>query len=147
IAKHNLTSRLDALMGEISNEPSKERAYLDISREQVVKQQLYLFLLQKREETAISKSGTLSNSRLIDPARADSAPFSPNRMNIYLFGLAFGLFLPAAVIYLKEFLNSRIRDRKDIVAQTDVPILGEIGHNKSEDPLVTMNDARSIIAE
>jgi capsular exopolysaccharide synthesis family protein len=147
IAKNGLTAKLNEMMGVIQGTPSKERAFLDISREQAVKQQLYLFLLQKREETAISKSGTLANSRLIDPARADGAPFSPNHMNIYMIALVVGLIVPAGTIYLKEFLNNKIVERRDINNQTDTPILGEIGHNKTGNPVVVTHDARSIIAE
>jgi len=147
INKANLSSRMDAAMGMIKGIPSKQRTFLDISRQQEVKQQLYIFLLQKREETAISKSGTLSNSRLIDPARADLVPFSPNRSSIYLTGLIIGLLLPAGFIYLSELLNNKIRERRDITMQTDAPILGEIGHNKSGDLLVATSEARTIIAE
>lgn len=147
VSKGDLARRISQSMGTIKSIPFKQRAFLDISRQQEVKQQLYLFLLQKREETAISKSGTLSNSRLIDPARADMAPFSPNRQSIYLSCLVAGLLLPSAVIYLRELLNNKIGERKDIMTQTDVPIIGEIGHNKTGDALVVTNDSRSIIAE
>jgi tyrosine-protein kinase Etk/Wzc len=147
INKADLQSRIDQSASAIKVIPSMQRVFLDISRQQEVKQQLYLFLLQKKEETAISKSGTLSNSRLIDPAHADPAPFSPNRRNIYLSGLMLGLLLPVAVIYLKAFRNTRIRERKDITTQTATPILGEIGHNKSTEALIVTNDARSVIAE
>ncbi len=147
IARNNLSGKLDELTGELKNEPSKERTFLDISREQAVKQQLYLFLLQKREETAISKSGTLANSRLIEPARADGAPFSPNHMNIFMIALVLGLAVPASVLYLKEFLNNKIWEKKDITTQTETPILGTIGHNKSGDAMITLSDPRSVIAE
>lgn len=147
IAKEQLTGKLDEVTGMLHDAPSKERAFLDISREQTVKQQLYLFLLQKREETAISKSGTLSNSRLIEPARCDGGPFSPNRMNFYAIALVVGLVIPAAVIYLKEFLNNKVWERKDIETLTATPILAEIGHNKTGEAIVVAKDARSSIAE
>ncbi|HTJ12461.1 MAG TPA: polysaccharide biosynthesis tyrosine autokinase [Dinghuibacter sp.] len=147
IAKEQLTGKLDEVTGMLHDAPSKERAFLDISREQTVKQQLYLFLLQKREETAISKSGTLSNSRLIEPARCDGGPFSPNRMNFYAIALVVGLVIPAGIIYLKEFLNNKVWERKDIETLTATPILAEIGHNKTGEAIVVAKDARSSIAE
>lgn len=147
ITKAGLSAQLNRLMGIVEGTPSKERAYLDISREQSVKQQLYLFLLQKREETAISKSGTLANSRLIDPARSDPGPFSPDRRNIYLVALAIGLALPALGLYLRELLNDRVTEKKDIVNHTSAPILGEIGHSGSESVLVVEKGARSLLAE
>ena len=147
LARQGMIAKLDQMMGVIHDAPSKERAFLDIAREQTVKQQLYLFLLQKREETAISKSGTLSNSRLIEPAKADGAPFSPNRMNIYATALLIGLIIPASILYLKVFLSNKITEKKDITDLTEIPILGEIGHNKTGDALVVIDDARSSIAE
>ena len=147
INKSNLQGRINETMGTIRGIPSKQRTFLDISRQQEVKQQLYLFLLQKREETAISKSGTLSHSRLIDPAKSAPAPFSPNHETIYLSWLIAGLLIPAAVIYLKELANNKVREKRDITSQTDVPIIGEIGHNKLGDTLVVTGDSRSLIAE
>jgi tyrosine-protein kinase Etk/Wzc len=147
LAKSDQQSKLNELMGEVTSVPGKERTFLDISREQTVKQQLYLFLLQKREETAISKSGTLSNSRLIEPAKAEGMPFSPNNMNIYAGCLVFGLLIPSSVIFLKEFLNNKIKGRKDIEDLTDIPILGEIGHSKNEKGLVVLNEPRGQVSE
>jgi capsular exopolysaccharide synthesis family protein len=147
LARGDLQTKLNQLSDEFKSTPAKEHTFLDISREQTVKQQLYLFLLQKREETAISKSGTLSNSRLIEPAKADMTPISPNYMNSYLVSLLFGLAIPSLIIYLREFLNNNIRARRDIEENTTVPILGEIGHNKSESPMVALADPRSHLAE
>jgi tyrosine-protein kinase Etk/Wzc len=147
INKNDLTQRLNKVEGLIESAPSKERVFQDISRQQVVKQQLYLFLLQKKEETAIMKSGTSSASRLIEPARSEPGPFSPNRQNIYLIGLLVGLFIPAAGIYMSELLNDKIRDKQDIESRTDIPIVGEIGINRSTKTLVVERESRSAIAE
>ncbi len=147
VTASNLTNRLDQAKGLIAGVPAKERAFLEISRDQTIKQQLYLFLLQKREETAISKSGTLSNSRLIEPAVAAAVPFKPNRPNIYLTCLGLGLLIPASVIILKELLNNKIMSRQDVVMRTATPILGEIGHNHTQKSLVVEKGARSGLAE
>jgi uncharacterized protein involved in exopolysaccharide biosynthesis len=77
ISRDELQRKNKQVLNEIKIGPAKERAFLDISRQQDVKQQLYLYLLQKREETAISKSGTLANSRLIEPGKSDALPFFP----------------------------------------------------------------------
>lgn len=146
VTRDQLEKSLDHSMGDVRQAPSKERAFLDISREQQIKQQLYLFLLQKREETAISKSGTLSNSRLIDPAR-NQGPISPNSGNILLTSLIIGLLIPASLIFLKEFMNATISDRRDITNRTNVPILGEVGHNKTGKPLIVETGTRTAIAE
>jgi capsular exopolysaccharide synthesis family protein len=147
IASRGLNRRLDEVGGALREAPAKERTFLDISREQQVKQQLYLFLLQKREETAISKSGTLANSRLIEPARREAAPISPNARNIYLTGLALGLIVPGALIFLLSLVHNQISGREDVTGRTEAPILGEIGHNRSGESLIMGNNARSILAE
>ena len=79
IAKNELANKNAQLLSQIKTGPEKERAFLDISRQQNVSQQLYLYLLQKREETAISKSGTLANSRFIEPGKSDALPFTPKK--------------------------------------------------------------------
>jgi tyrosine-protein kinase Etk/Wzc len=147
LAKSGQETKLNELTGEIRSAPGKERTFLDISREQTVKQQLYLFLLQKREETAISKSGTLANSRLIEPAKSEGAPFSPNNMNIYMECLVLGMLIPSGIIYLREILNNKVRSKNDIEIQSDIPILGEIGHSRNDEGLVVVNEPRSKVAE
>ena len=95
IGKNQLSKRNSGFLNDIKTAPSKERAFLDISREQNLKQQLYLYLLQKREEIAISKTGTLSNSRLIEPARTNPIPLTPKTPLIYLITIGAGFILPA----------------------------------------------------
>ncbi len=147
IAKNDLSQKKNRLLGEISLVPTKERAFIEISRQQNVKQQLYLYLLQKREETAISKSGTLANSRLIEPAISSRLPFSPNRKLIYLGALILGILIPAALIYVKELLNNKITSKEDITRITQVPIFGELGHNNTGETIIARQDARTILAE
>ncbi|MGN6211725.1 GumC family protein [Parafilimonas sp.] len=147
IAQKELEKSNRNLSGQIKTAPAKERVYLDISRQQNVKQQLYLYLLQKREETAISKSGTLSNSRLIEPAKSNLLPFTPNKQLIYLIACAIGLLLPLLIISSRDFLNNKISDKKDITGNTKVPILGELGHNKTGETVIIKEDSRSALSE
>ncbi|MEP7318536.1 MAG: polysaccharide biosynthesis tyrosine autokinase [Panacibacter sp.] len=147
IARDELVKKNNQLLGVIKTAPSKERAFMDISRQQEVKQQLYLYLLQKREETAISKSGTLANTRLIEPARSNPVPFLPDRSNIYLIAFVAGFFIPFSIIYLVDFLNNRVTGRKEIISITNAPIIGEIGHNTTGEVIVAKKDSRTGIAE
>ena len=147
IAKSELSQKKNRLLGEISLVPSKERAFIEISRQQNVKQQLYLYLLQKREETAISKSGTLANSRLIEPAISGRIPFSPKRSLIYLGALVLGILIPAGFIYGKDLLNNKITSKQDITRVTNVPIFGELGHNNTGEIIIARQDARTVLAE
>ncbi len=132
---------------KIANAPVKERIYLDYSREQSLKQDLYLYLLQKREETAISQTATISNCRILDNAESEEDPYGPKRSLIYTIALFAGLFIPATGLSLKELFNTRISTKADIEKHTDVPLLGEISRNNNKKKLLIYNDARSIISE
>lgn len=124
-----LRGRTGMLDAQIRKVPSKERIFLEYSRQQNIKQELYLFLLKKREETAISKSSTLANARIVDPAKSESKPFKPKKPLIMLSALMMGLVIPAGIIYLRGMLNTRIMKKDDIINFTHIPILGEVGHN------------------
>ena len=147
VSRDQLQRKSDQILGEIKTAPTIERAFLDISRQQDVKQQLYLFLLQKREATAISKSGTLSNSRLIEPGKSDMEPFFPKIPLFYLIALGAGILLPAGGIYLKNILNNTITNIQDISNETRIPVIGEIGHNASGKTVVTEQNSRTALAE
>lgn len=145
--KNALQQKSSQASGQIRRAPEKERAFLDISRQQEVKQQLYLYLLQKREESAISKSGSLANSRLIEPAVTNPVPVSPKKSLLYLAGLLAGLIIPAAFLYLKELLNNKVQERKDVTSVVNAPILGEIGHNATQELVVVQKESRTPLAE
>ena len=147
IGKNQLSKRNSGFLNDIRTAPSKERAFIDISRQQNLKQELYLYLLQKREEIAISKTGTLSNSRLIEPARTNPIAIFPKAILIYLITIGFGFLLPAIFIFFGNFFNNKIKDIKDVTAITNVPVLGELGHRNSEDLIVFRNNLRSASAE
>jgi tyrosine-protein kinase Etk/Wzc len=132
---------------KISNAPVKERIYLDYAREQSLKQDLYLFLLQKREETAISQTATLSSCRILDDADADEKPFAPKKSLLYLIGAIAGICIPAAGLSVKEMLNTRINTKADIDKHTSVPLFGEISRGDKRSKSLVYNDTRSAVAE
>lgn len=142
-----LQKRTSAFEGLITKVPAKERVFLDYSRQQAIKQELYLFLLKKREETAISKSSTIANARIVDMAKADTTPISPVKKRILMMGLILGLIIPFAISYGRDFLNNKISSQEDIVAYTNVPILSEIGHNEEESVIAINATSRTVIAE
>lgn len=109
----------------IAANPDQAKYLLSVERQQKVKEALYLFLLQKREEAEISKSFTSYNTRIIAPPYGGMRPTSPVRRNILLIAFALGLFIPIGVIFLKEATNSKINGRKDLENMT-IPLLGEV---------------------
>lgn len=127
--------------------PQKERELLEISRQQSIKNNVYSFLLQKREETALSASSTVADSRLIDPAQASLNPVSPKRMPVLLGALVVAFALSIGIVVAKELLSRKILFRSDIEAYTQVPIVGEIVSVKHKGELVVNSADKTFVAE
>jgi tyrosine-protein kinase Etk/Wzc len=147
ITKDNLSASSGQFQTKIQQVPSIERHLLEINRQQGIKQGLYLYLLQKREESALALAATVSNIRIIDYAIAGERPISPNTKMIYSIALILGLGLPLGLVYVKELLNNKVGERKDVEAITATPILGEIAHNDTRKLIVVTENNRSPVAE
>ncbi len=126
IKRNNIARQNAVLSGKLSQIPSQERSSRDIDRKQGIKESLYLYLLQKREETAISLAVTAPNAKVIDAAKASKTPISPNRKIIYLGALLIGLIIPFGILYLVNLFDTKIKTRKDLENTTTLPFLGEI---------------------
>ena len=109
----------------IAANPSQGKYLLSVERQQKVKEALYLFLLQKREENELSQAFTAYNTRVITPPYGDLEPTAPAKMNILLAAIVLGLLIPVAVIFMRESMNTRLRGRKDLEHIT-IPFAGEI---------------------
>ncbi|MGQ3089162.1 GumC family protein, partial [Flavobacterium sp.] len=125
IKRRDLLQQQRSLSGQISEVPTQEREYKSIVRQQSLKEALYIYLLEKREETAISLASTAPNAKIIDPALASDNPVSPKRNVIYLIALALGLFIPFAYVYIKDLLDTKIHGFKEI-QKLSVPFLGDV---------------------
>lgn len=110
----------------ISQAPGQERQFVSISRQQEIKSQLYLMLLQKREENSIALASTANNAKIIDAAMADDNPVSPKSGAIYLVAFVLGLVLPLGGVYLADLLRYRIEGHADVEKLTKVPIVGDV---------------------
>src|SRR5690606_24931312 len=113
-----------------------ERNLLEIQREQGIKQALYGYLLQKREESAISLASAVSNTRIIDPAMTNNIPVSPKKMLVALLAFILGVGLPIAGLYAKDLLDDKVGNMRDVEKITDAPLLGELIHHDEDDALV-----------
>lgn len=147
ITRNRINGQMKKAEGQVRNVPKVERNYLNLARQQQIKQELYIFLMQKSEETAISKTSNIANSKTIDPPKSEVKPFSPKRMVVYLFGMVAGLVIPLALMYVKDLLNDKIQTKEDIIRITQVPIIGEISHDEGNDNMVVANSSRSAISE
>ncbi|WP_417860058.1 GumC family protein [Winogradskyella sediminis] len=113
--------------------PAKEKIITDITRQREIKQSLYLFLLQKREEAAINLAITEPSIKVVEYALSQGAPISPNTKSTYLIAMLGGLVVPFGIIYLLFLLDTKIKGREDIVRlNSKVPIVGELPKVKSE---------------
>lgn len=110
---------------QIAANPDQAKYLLSVERQQKIKETLYLFLLQKREENALSQAFTAYNTRVITPPYGSLAPTSPKRFNIMVIVFVIGLFIPMIVLFLQENMNTVVRGRKDIEKMT-IPFAGEI---------------------
>lgn len=111
---------------KIADTPGQAQHLAAIERQKSVKESLYLFLLQKREENEISMTYTANNIQLIDVPNGSDTPTSPVPRTTLMMALVAGLFLPVAVLFVKENLNSTIRDMDDLEHRTVLPVIGEI---------------------
>ena len=114
-----------ATTSQIASNPNQAQYLQTVGRQQKVKEALYLFLLQKREENELSKAFTAYNTRVITPPTGDFGPVSPDRRKNLLIALALGFLIPVVIIFIRESMNSTVRGRKDL-KKLIVPFLGEI---------------------
>lgn len=127
--------------------PIKSRGFYEIKRQVDGKQALYNILLEKREQTAISKASTISNSQVVEYASPTFNPVKPNRRAVQMLAILIGLAVPSLIIFMKEVLNDKVTTRFDIEKITAAPILGELGHSYSDKTLIVTKTTRSMVAE
>jgi len=147
VTRNNLRNQVSKSETKIEGVPQIEKDYLKLARNQKIKEELYIFLMQKAEETAISKTSNIAVAKIIDPPKAKVLPISPKKNIIYLVGLIFGLLIPIVIVLIKEIFNTTIATKEDITSKTRVPVIGEISHNLSSDNLIVANEGRSAISE
>ena len=151
VTKQNLESINSRFSAGLRTIPQKEREYVGIKRQQTIKENLYLYLLQKREETALAYASTVTDSRLVDSPKTSFKPVKPKRAIIWLGALAGGGIVPLLLINLLFMLNNTVQRREDIESTTRASILGEIGlmrtaQAKEGESIIRMT-SRSAVAE
>ena len=126
ITKTDLDREAKRYSRRINDAPTQERQFVSIARQQEIKAGLYLMLLQKREENAITLAATANNAKIIDEAIPDNSPVSPKRMMIYLAALVLGVGIPVGIIYLIGLTKFKIEGRGDVERLTSLPVVGDI---------------------
>ena len=126
ITKEDLAREASRYSRRINDAPTQERQFVSIARQQEIKSGLYLMLLQKREENAITLAATANNAKIIDEALADDNPISPKKTIVYLAALVLGVGLPVGVIYLIGLTKFKLEGRADVEKLTSLPVVGDV---------------------
>src|SRR5690606_3597197 len=148
ITQKDLARREAGINRQIANVPSKEKEFRGIERQQNIKEALYLFLLQKREETSLALAATAPKAKIVDAAYSSKEPVSPKNKIVLLAALIIGLVIPFLFIYVRQLLNNKVENRGDLEKEAkEIPIVGEIPRvARSQQELIVEND-RSVLAE
>jgi len=124
----------------INKYPTQEKVFRNIERQRNLKESIYLYLLQKREENAITLAVTAPKAKVVNPAYTTGV-VQPNYKQIRIAAIALGLLLPLVVIFVLKILDTKVRTKDDIQSIIpDLPIVGEIPHNNSIRPMIQNND-------
>ena len=142
VAKGNYETENKSIVGQISKIPSQEKTFREIERQQQIKENLYLLLLQKREETAVSLAVTAPKARVVDEAYVNPIPVAPKGSIVLLMGLMAGMLIPFIVIYLIRLFDDKVKDKKDLDKLSNgKTLLGEIPSlDRGQNELVMAND-------
>ncbi len=132
--------------GKLANVPEFERQYREILRQQQIKETLYLYLLQKREENQIAMASTLGSVKVLDHAYTSREPVAPKKKIIFLGAILLGLILPIGIIYVKDLLDTKIKTKEE-VQRTGLPFIGQIPASDSSETLVATPGNRSAVSE
>ncbi len=144
-------NRQTRLIGsQIASVPEKERLYRGIERQQNIKEQLFIYLLQKREENSLNLAVTAPKAKVVDTAYTYGGPISPNKRIIYLGAGIIGLLIPFISIYIRALLQTKIKSRDDLdkIIKGKIPIVGELPSiPKGESDIIVAENDRSQLAE
>lgn len=147
VTLRDLHLQMNKAQGKLGNIPTQEREYLNLKRQQEVKQSLYMFLLQKREETAMMLANALPKGEIVDAAYTRSEPVGPGKKLILLAFIFIGLCVPPALLYARRLLRTRFESADEVEQITDVPMLGEVCTDTSGQTVVVSDKNTSSSAE
>jgi tyrosine-protein kinase Etk/Wzc len=147
ITKADLQGNNSQFKNSIEKVPGQERQLISIKRQQTIKESLYLYLLQKKEEAALSYASAVADSRTVDPAYYSKAPIKPKKAMVYLSSFLLGLILPLGYLFGKKTLNDKVESLSNLGELTSTPVLGQLLNVDSVEPIVVNENSRSAISE
>tara|TARA_B100000949_G_scaffold229056_1_gene237447 strand:- start:141 stop:2504 length:2364 start_codon:yes stop_codon:yes gene_type:complete len=145
---NSLSKQLSQINSRIYAAPSNERALRDISRKQQTTESLYLYLLQKREESQIAYASAAPKAKIVDSAYGSNRPISPQPKMVFLLSIIVGLLLPFSVIYAKDLLDNKIHNKLDLEKIAgDIPVIVEVPRLGKKNHRLVKKEDRSVLAE
>ena len=143
-----INKRIAKAVSETKVLPEKQQQLINYQRNFNFNDETYKYLMQRRAEAQILKASNTPDNEILDVARIEKTQkISPRTSMNYLIALILGLLIPAVYLFLKDFFNVSITDRKDVEKITQFPIIGQVAMSNSKDPLVVINSPKSPIAE
>jgi len=146
ITNRELNNRNNIIENKLKSAPKQEKDFKEIARQQQIKETLYLFLLQKKEETSLALAITTANTKIIDEAYSDGLPIAPNKKIIYIFSILIGAFIPVAFIYIYKLFNNKVQSIEDL-SKLGVTVIGDLPLVKSGNKTIVNKIDRSSLAE
>lgn len=148
----NIRGEEERTLKRIAAVPSQQKYVLSVERQQKIKESLYIYLLNKREENALTKSITESNARIIDPAMGSNTPIAPRTQFILLTGFILGILIPTGVLFILKASDTCVRWKKDLIDNLSVPFLGEIpqrlrAKGETKQPIVVKAESKDAVSE
>ena len=147
ISRKIFNEQENEFLARIKDMPTQEREFVDMQRQQLVKQELFLYLLQQREENALALLMTTPKGTIVNEAYNWSEPVSTPKIAILFAGLIMGFILPFIYLFLKDLLRTKFSTRAELEALTSIPVLGEICTEKSNERIVIREGENSSISE
>lgn len=147
VALRDLRSEMSAAEARLGAVPTQEREFRDILRQQTIKEQLYIFLLQHREETAMLLANSQPKGQVVDEAYALNEPLGLSNMMILALGFMFGLMMGVAIIYVRKLLRNKFDSREELETLTGIPVLGEVCTSQRDESLVVRDGGSTSAAE
>lgn len=150
VQKINMENKERETLDRLTNIPLQQKEIVSIERQQKVKEELYLYLLNKKEENELQQTIAESNCKVVDAANGSSSPVSPNKVQIIIIAIILGFGLPALWIYLRSIIDTKVYTLEDIKERVNIPILGDLPFDKeheSKDIMFKSNDKHDHLSE
>lgn len=147
ISKNDITRKDEQYNRLIRQVPAKERQYMEIKRQQEIKEKLFIYLYEKREENALTLASTVMPAKVVDKPRSSSRPVAPRKSMILLVALMIGFAIPFGIIFIMNYFNHEIQDRKEFQQVVKAPFLGEIIIDKDGKHIVVDKSSNTVSAE